>query len=184
MIDDAGEAERCLARGFRLDRSNEEIARRLAEVYVQSGRPSEALTVLDMCLREGTESPQLLWDAGLRAASLERHEVAVTYFDRFEIVEPDQAWVHYYRALSLLALEKIEDAAEAIERETTRAPRPDLLHLATVRATVAAGAVSRTRCRRDSDRAGHQARRDRLSDTGWNLLQSGSPVSGGPSAAG
>src|SRR5262249_54023914 len=49
-----------------------------------------------------------------------------------------QGWVQYYLALSLLALEKIPEAAQAITREATRAGHAEWLHLAAVRAAVAA----------------------------------------------
>ncbi len=54
----AGEAERCFARAFRLDRANGPLALRLADLYSDSDRPRDALAVLDMAIREGTsESP-------------------------------------------------------------------------------------------------------------------------------
>ncbi|HZN63802.1 MAG TPA: hypothetical protein VFB66_00750 [Tepidisphaeraceae bacterium] len=132
------EAERCLARAFRLDRSNEHVATQLADVYASTDRPGDALAVLDMCLREGTESGDLLWQAGVRASSLDRHESALTYLDRLEEVEPGRPWVQYYRGVALMALNRAGEALEAADRENERASRPDALHVQSLRAAAAA----------------------------------------------
>jgi tetratricopeptide (TPR) repeat protein len=132
------EAERCLARAFRLDRSNEHVASDLADLYAASDRPGDALAVLDMCLRQGTESPDLLWKAGVRAVGLERHESAVTYLDRLEAIEPGRPWVQYYRALALLALNRPAEAMEAADKEAERTGRADALHVQSIRAAAAA----------------------------------------------
>jgi tetratricopeptide (TPR) repeat protein len=134
------EAERCLARAFRLDRSDARVASQLAEVYAATDRPGDALAVLDMCLREGTESPDLLWQAGTWAAGLGRHESTLTYLDRLEQLEPGRPWVHYYRAVALLALGRPAEAADAAELEAQRIDRSDALHLHSIRAAAAAQA--------------------------------------------
>src|SRR5439155_18241347 len=79
-----GEAERCLARAFRLQRDNSFLAQRLAEVYNRTERPRDALAVLDLCLREGCDEPQVAWDAALAAFRLDQYDVMLTYLDRFE----------------------------------------------------------------------------------------------------
>lgn len=146
--EDYGEAERCLARGFRLDRSNASIAGRLADLYAQTDRPGDALAVLDMCLREGAEgaeadeTPDLLWQAGMLATNLDRHQSALTYLDRLAALQPDRPGVQYYRAVALLGLNRPADAAAAIEAEAGcpgPAPhQPPPLHLTGVRAAAAA----------------------------------------------
>ena len=51
------EAERCLARCLRLDRSNSHASLWLAEIYSRSDRSSDALAVLDMALRRARRVP-------------------------------------------------------------------------------------------------------------------------------
>jgi tetratricopeptide (TPR) repeat protein len=118
--DNLGEAERCLARGFRLDRSNNFLALRLARVYRMTERPRDALAVLDMALREDADDPEVAWDAGLTAFNLEQWDAALMYFDVYEGMEPDRPWANYYRAISLLELERPNDALEAIAEEERR----------------------------------------------------------------
>ena len=89
------EAERCLARSFRLDRSSGFIARELADLYSHSDRPTDGLAVLDLCLREGAADapdPEVLWKAGLAATTLGKWEAVVTYFSRMEQIDPDRRW--------------------------------------------------------------------------------------------
>jgi hypothetical protein len=114
------------------------VAAHLADVYAGTDRPADALAVLDMCLREGTESPELLWKAATSALGLERHEAVVTYLDRLEEVEPGRPWVQYYRAMALLALNRPAEAIGAADLEAGRLERPDGLHLHSVRAAAAA----------------------------------------------
>lgn len=112
-----GEAERCYARGFRLDRTIGELALRLANLYRDTDRPRDGLHVLDLCLREGTENPAVAWEAALLAFGLERYEVMVTYLNQFENQAGPQQWTDYYRAIGLIELSKSQEAKEAISRE-------------------------------------------------------------------
>ncbi len=97
--DNAGEAERCLARAFRLQRENGVIARYLAELYRSTDRPRDALHVLDLCLREGCQDAQVAFDAGMLAYQMEQFDVARTCLMRYEQLEGPTVWVHYYLAL-------------------------------------------------------------------------------------
>ncbi len=117
-----GEAERCWARSFRLNRSDAQVALQLARVYDATDRRSDGLAVLDMCIREGADDPELFWDAGVSALSLERWELVVTYFDRFEELSPEQSWTHYYRALALLELHRPDEVLAALDLEAARSP--------------------------------------------------------------
>jgi tetratricopeptide (TPR) repeat protein len=117
-----GEAERCLARGFRLDRGSSFLALRLAEVYRQTERPRDALAVLDLCLREGCLDPQVAWEAGLVAYQLGQYDTLLAYLDRFEQQQPGAAWANYYRATALLELGKPEAALTALDEEERRSP--------------------------------------------------------------
>ncbi len=91
-----------------------------------------------MCLRTGTESPDLLWQAGVRAVTLGRHESALTYLDRLEEVEPGRPWANYYRGISLLALNRNDEAIAAANSEGERIEKPGALHLQSICALASA----------------------------------------------
>ena len=112
-----GEAERCLARGFRLMRTSGQIALKLAEVYSRTDRPRDAVAVLDMALREGCDDPDVAWEAALTAVRVEQYEAALTYLDRFDELRPGEAWSNHYRACSLLELKRPAEAMSALDRE-------------------------------------------------------------------
>ncbi|MFO1040526.1 MAG: hypothetical protein U0941_02015 [Planctomycetaceae bacterium] len=112
-----GEAERCLARGFRLMRTSGQIALKLAEVYSRTDRPRDAVAVLDMALREGCDDPDVAWEAALTAVRVEQYEAALTYLDRFDDLRPGEAWSNHYRACSLLELNRPAEAMSALDRE-------------------------------------------------------------------
>ena len=117
-----GEAERCWARSFRLKRTDSQVALQLARVYDATDRRADGLAVLDMCIREGGNDPDLFWDAGLSALQLNRWEMVVTYLDRYEELSPETAWTQYYRSLALLELHRPSEALAALDLETARSP--------------------------------------------------------------
>jgi tetratricopeptide (TPR) repeat protein len=134
-----GEAERCLARGFRLMRTSGHLALRLAEVYQRTDRPRDAVAVLDMALREGCNDPDVAWEAALNANHVEQYEAALTYLDRFDEWRPDEPWSNYYRASALLELDRCTEALDALQRESEL--NPDLTyHVTVLRASALAGA--------------------------------------------
>jgi hypothetical protein len=94
----------------------------LAEIYRTTDRPRDGLAVLDLCLREGCDEPQVAWIAALSAVNLKQYQSVLTYLDRFESLMPDQKWVGYYRAIGCLELGNPGKALEAIELEEHRAP--------------------------------------------------------------
>jgi tetratricopeptide (TPR) repeat protein len=131
-----GEAERCFARAFRLDRTSAAISLRLAEVYKMTDRPQDALNVLDLCLRNGCEEPSVTWQAALVAFGMDRFESTITYLDRFEkqVGQDSQLlWANYYRAVALYELGRCREALEAIEEEQRRVDM-DVFHTAGIRA--------------------------------------------------
>ncbi len=128
-----GEAERCLARAFRLDRSNESAAMRLSEVYQQTDRPRDALNVLDLCLREGCDAPNVAWEALVQAVHAQQFEAALTYADRFDALEPNESGVNYYRATALVELGRHSESLAAVAAEMKFEP-DETLHLDAVRA--------------------------------------------------
>ncbi len=117
-----GEAERCLARAFRLKRNDGEFAMHLAEIYRTTDRPRDGLAVLDLCQREGCTEPQVAWTAALSAVMVKQYQSLLTYLDRFESLSPDQQWVGYYRAIGNLELGDPRKAMEALDWEEQRAP--------------------------------------------------------------
>lgn len=119
------EAERCLARAFRLDRQHSMAARTLAKVYNYTDRPRDALHVLDMCLREGTDDPNVAWEAALQANTVGHYAAMLTYLDRFEALVDRQPWCDYYRALALQELSRPAEALDALERELALNPDAD-----------------------------------------------------------
>lgn len=121
-VGQAAEAERCYARGFRLDRTNPNLADKLARIYRQTDRERDALAVLDMAIREGGPDPQLLWDAGLLAHAIERYDATLTYLDAFDQAVPNRPWTHYYRGAALLALDRADEAISAAEKELENNP--------------------------------------------------------------
>ena len=131
------EAERCLARGFRLLRTSSHLALRLAEVYRRTDRPRDAVAALDMALREGSDDPDVAWEAALLAHHTEQYEAALTYLDRFDEWQPDAEWSNYYRASALLELDRPGEALLALDREAEC--NPDLTyHVAVLRASALA----------------------------------------------
>jgi tetratricopeptide (TPR) repeat protein len=129
-----GEAERCFAQGFRLDRSQPMLAGNLAHIYNDSDRPQDALAVLDLCIREGCQDPGIAWEAGITAMRVERYDSALTYFDFHESLAPGRLWTNYYRAWALLETKRPQDALEALELESTRVEHDVRLNLEVLRA--------------------------------------------------
>ncbi len=111
------EAERCLSRACRLDRAASSPALQLADVYSQTDRRRDGLAVLDMCLREGTQDPDVAWEAALYAYGLEQYEPVLTYLDRFDQWKPNSPWSGHYRAAALLELERYAEALAAAEAD-------------------------------------------------------------------
>ncbi len=112
-----GEAERCYARAFKLDRKRDDAALALARIYTNTDRNADAHYVLDLCIREGGDSPELFFEAAMRAHAMSMHELQVSYLktllERFEA----SPWCYYYLAIGLLELKKPEEALEAIQKE-------------------------------------------------------------------
>ena len=131
------EAERCLARFVRLDRTNVRATLWLSEIYNQSERASEALAIIDMALRAGSDAPELAWQAVVLAHGMGQNEALLTYLDHYEAILPAQPWANYYRASGLLRLDRAEEALVALEAEARINPE-NLLHVLILRACAAA----------------------------------------------
>lgn len=97
--DNQGEAERCFARAFRLDRVDGTIVRRLADLYSNTERPRDALHVLDVSLREGSSDSQVAFEAAMLAFRLKQYDATLTYLDKFEQLAGPNLWTNYYRGV-------------------------------------------------------------------------------------
>ncbi|MCA9062072.1 MAG: tetratricopeptide repeat protein [Planctomycetaceae bacterium] len=109
-----GEAERCFARAFRLDRTHSNAASRLADIYNNSDRNRDALMVLDLCLREGTEDSEIAMKAAVAAMNLGQPDAMLTYLDRCEQMTEPSPWTRYYRAVALYDLDRWEECCECV----------------------------------------------------------------------
>lgn len=117
-----GEAERCLARGFRLLRTSGHLALKLAEAYLRTDRPRDAVAVLDMALREGCQDADVAWEAAISANYIEQYEAVLTYLAKFDELRPGEPWSNYYRACALLELQRPQEGLRALEREAELNP--------------------------------------------------------------
>jgi tetratricopeptide (TPR) repeat protein len=97
--DNQGEAERCYARAFRLNRTDGTIVRRLADLYNATERPRDALHVLDLSLREGSDDSQVAFDAAMLAFRLKQYDATLTYLERYDTQAGDSIWTNYYRGV-------------------------------------------------------------------------------------
>ncbi|MDF1663400.1 MAG: tetratricopeptide repeat protein, partial [Planctomycetota bacterium] len=116
-IDRVSESERCFARASRLDRSWGPAALALAEIYLNSDRPTDAVDVLDLAIRHGCIDPNVVWQAGLGAFRLQMWMRSISYFQLFRQLNSTQPFTQYYTALALCHLEKYQEAIDAIEIE-------------------------------------------------------------------
>jgi len=116
-IGNAGEAERCYARAFKLDRKRDDAALALSRIYSETDRLQDALYVLDLCIREGGDSAELLFEAALKAHALTQHELQISFLQTLHERHSPVPWTYYYLSSGLLELKRPQEALEAIERE-------------------------------------------------------------------
>ena len=116
-IHNMGEAERCYARAFKLDRSRADAAISLSRIYAITDRNTDAHYVLDLCIREGGDSLELYFEAAMRAHSLGMYELLVSYLNTFLERYPPVPWVYYYLAIGLLETNKAAEALDVIQKE-------------------------------------------------------------------
>jgi tetratricopeptide (TPR) repeat protein len=148
------EAERCLRRAFDLDPRNAFVAIQLADLFARTDRPIDGLSVLEKSIAQQADpDAELLWKAGLAAISLARWESALFHLTQLAGIEPERRWLHYYRAIALLGLERWAEAAAAIDLEAAIIKMPGALHVHTVRAAAAAGIENLIALRRHIDDA-------------------------------
>jgi hypothetical protein len=116
-VGDYSEAEHCLARAFRLDRSNPQAAKVLSHVYRATGQPADALAVLEMCIREKGGDLEILTMAAAFAMEQERWQLAHTYIVKVMEMEPGLERMEYLLGVTLLALGRHAEALEHVEAE-------------------------------------------------------------------
>ena len=116
-IGNAGEAERCYARAFKLDRTRDDAALALSRIYSETDRLQDALYVLDLCIREGGDSGELLFEAALKAHALTQHELQVSFLQKLHERHAPGPWTNYYLSSGLLELKRPQEALEAIDKE-------------------------------------------------------------------
>ena len=132
-IGNAGEAERCYARAFKLDRKRDDAALALSRIYSETDRLQDALYVLDLCIREGGDSKELLFEAALKAHALTQHELQVSFLQKLHQRHSPDPWTNYYLSSGLLELKRPQEAMEAIDREVAMFQSSGL-HIDSVRA--------------------------------------------------
>ncbi|MCA9060495.1 MAG: hypothetical protein KDA85_18420, partial [Planctomycetaceae bacterium] len=110
LAENQGEAERCFARAFRLERTDSMIVQRLAGLYRDTDRPRDALHVLDLALREGCDDPNIAFDAAMGAFQLEQYDATMTYMDRAEGLGGPAPWQNYYRGLCQYELGQFDES--------------------------------------------------------------------------
>ena len=114
---DVGQAEKCYARGFKLDRTASNIALELANVYEVTERPRDALNVLDLCMREGTEDTRVAWEAAMTAFNLRQFDQMLNYLNRYEELAGEVSPINYYRSVAFLNQGHLELALDAVQKE-------------------------------------------------------------------
>ncbi len=115
LLENFGEAERCLARSFRLARHDGQTAIRLAELYRVTDRSRDALMVLDTSLREGATEPELYWQAAMTAHQLGMYQESLPYFEMCQQLFSDRDALQYYHVGALLESEKFEQALAVMD---------------------------------------------------------------------
>ncbi len=127
FLDQLGEAERCFARSFRLDRQGASVVLALADIYQRTDRSQDALAALDMSIRAGCESNEVVWEAVLLAYHQDRHVAALSYLDRYESQIQNNPWSSFYRTLALLELSRFGEAEAVVHAaEATRKHFPEI----------------------------------------------------------
>ena len=123
--DNQGEAERCFARAFRLDRVDGNIVRRLADLYSNTERPRDALHVLDLSLREGSSDAQVAFDAAMLAFRLKQYDATLTYLEKFDQLAGPSLWSNYYRGVCHYEQGDFQHCLECLDQEETLAESTD-----------------------------------------------------------
>lgn len=123
--DNQGEAERCFARAFRLDRIDGNIVRRLADLYANTERPRDALHVLDVSLREGSSDSQVAFDAAMLAFRLKQYDATLTYLEKFEQLAGPNLWTDYYRGVCHYEQGDFQRCLDCLDQEEVQAGATD-----------------------------------------------------------
>jgi tetratricopeptide (TPR) repeat protein len=117
---DRSEAEHCLARAFRLDRSNSDLANVLAQVYMENGQKADALAVLELCIRENGADATMYVSTAALAMELERWQLAHTCMLKVKELAPEDQLTEYGLGVACLGLGRFEEALAAADVEAER----------------------------------------------------------------
>ncbi|MFN7732283.1 MAG: tetratricopeptide repeat protein [Pirellula sp.] len=136
--DEPGEAERCLARAFRLSREDSGIANTLSQLYATTEREADGLAVLDMCIRAGCREPETLLRAALFAESLEKYSDQLLYLKTLVQTTGGDAMIDAMLASCLIDLEQWDNAKVALDAiDASECPEEVAATSALLAATVA-----------------------------------------------
>jgi tetratricopeptide (TPR) repeat protein len=106
----------------RLQPDRPEPAATLAHLLAGSGRTDEARALLGRVIELNASDAAHWFNLGFLQQQAHDHAVALSSFDRALAIDPklDRAW--YGRAISLLKLERVDEAIAALERNTELQP--------------------------------------------------------------
>lgn len=113
-VGNLGLAEQQLARAVRLDRSDIRALGMLVQLYDLLDRPSDALAVIDLAIRQG--NCQDYESAAYFADRVDRHELTLTYLERAEsrgAAHP--TGMNYTKARALLGLGRLAEAEAVVD---------------------------------------------------------------------
>jgi tetratricopeptide (TPR) repeat protein len=101
---------------LRADPGHQLALRQLAEVYLLSGKPREALNNLDIALRSSPGDADLLTAHGMAQLELGRHRTALADFHNASRLRPGDSMIHHMIALCYRAAKDSDGERRALEQ--------------------------------------------------------------------
>ncbi|WP_417844620.1 tetratricopeptide repeat protein [Thalassospira sp.] len=101
---------------LRADPNHQRALQQLAEVYLLSGKPREALNNLDIALRSNPGDPDLLTAHGMAQLELGRHHTALADFHSASRLRPGDGMIHHMIALCYRAAKDSDGERRALEQ--------------------------------------------------------------------
>ncbi|WP_085580839.1 tetratricopeptide repeat protein [Thalassospira mesophila] len=108
---------------LRADPAHQLALQQLAEVYLLSGKPREALNNLDVALRSNPGDPDLLTAHGMAQLELGRHRTALADFHSASRLRPGDGMIHHMIALCYRAAKDSDGERRALEQLLRMTPR-------------------------------------------------------------
>ncbi|MFO1284004.1 MAG: tetratricopeptide repeat protein [Burkholderiales bacterium] len=115
-------AMRCYERILAADPDDRRAIAAIGFQLSQSGRWREALARFDRVAVLAPDDPEVQFNRGFLLQSLNDHTAAIEAFDRVLAAVPDHDRALYGKALSLIALRRLDDAVAPLERNTKLQP--------------------------------------------------------------